>query len=188
VGQIVGQIAKREGLTVIGSVGSDEKVDFIKNELKFDEAFNYKKTSNHDALKKLASNGIDIYFENVGGEALEAALDAANLHARFIMCGMISYYNAKSKDEMYLPSNILNIVSKRIKLQGFIVGDPDFAKYAGEHRENVSRWLKDGEIVVKETVTESVDGAAAGFVGMLKGQNLGKGKLLLLRLRCRVSC
>ncbi|RPB22212.1 NAD(P)-binding protein [Terfezia boudieri ATCC MYA-4762] len=177
VGQLVGQIAKREGLKVIGSVGSDEKVDFIKNELKFDEAFNYKTISNHDALKKLAPNGIDIYFENVGGEALEAALDAANLHARFIMCGMISYYNVKSKDEMYLPSNIMDIVWKRIKLQGFIVDDPDFTKYAEEHRENVSRWLRYGEIVVKETVSEGVGDAAAGFVGMLKGQNLGKGKV-----------
>lgn len=120
VGQIVGQLAKREGLTVIGSVGSEEKAQYVKNELKFDHAFNYKTTSNTDALKRLAPNGIDIYFDNVGGEALEAALEAANTRARFIECGMISTYNVKSKDELYLPRNLIQIVSKRLLIQVFV--------------------------------------------------------------------
>jgi NADPH-dependent curcumin reductase CurA len=117
VGQIVGQLSKREGLTVIGSVGSDEKVAFVKNELGFDEAFNYKTISNGNALKKLAPNGIDIYYDNVGGEALEAALGAANNFARFVECGMISYYNAKSPEEKYKPNNLLAIVEKRLSLR-----------------------------------------------------------------------
>lgn len=117
MGQIVGQLAKREGLTVIGSVGSSEKVAYVKNELKFDEAFNYKETTNNDALKKLAPQGIDIYFDNVGGEALEAAIDAANPFARFIECGMISYYNLKNKKDMYIPRNLMSIVGKRLLLQ-----------------------------------------------------------------------
>lgn len=180
VGQIAGQLAKREGLKVIGSVGSDAKVDYIKNELKFDGAFNYKKTTNAEALKKIAPNGINIYFENVGGEALEAALDAANDHSRFIMCGMIAYYNVKSRDEMYLPANLMNIVSKRIKMEGFIVYDPDFGpKYAKEHHENVSKWLANGELIVKETVTEGVENAAEGFVALLQGKNFGKALLKL---------
>jgi NADPH-dependent curcumin reductase CurA len=128
-------------------------------------------------LAKLAPEGIDIYFENVGGEALEAALEAANNKARFIMCGMIAYYNAKSKEEMYLPANLMNIVSKRLTLQGFIVHDPEFGpKYAKEHAENVSKWLASKELIVKEWVTEGVENAAEGFVGLLKGQNFGKGK------------
>lgn len=117
MGQQVGQLAKRDGLTVIGSVGSDEKVAFVRDELKFDHAFNYKTESNGHALKRLAPQGIDIYFDNVGGEALEAAIDAANNHARFIECGMISVYNIKSRDEQYLPRNLSAIVTKRLLLQ-----------------------------------------------------------------------
>ncbi|KAF8254163.1 NAD(P)-binding protein [Wilcoxina mikolae CBS 423.85] len=178
VGQMVGQLAKREGLTVIGSVGSEEKVQFVKNELKFDHAFNYKATSNADALKKLAPKGIDIYFDNVGGEALEAAIEVANNHARFIECGMISAYNVKSKDELYLPKNLFLIVSKRLLLQGFIVGDPEFGPaYRKEHQENVSKWLSTGEIVVKESITEGIDHAAEGLVGLFSGKNFGKAVL-----------
>lgn len=90
VGQIVGQLAKHEGLTVIGSVGSDEKADYITKELGFDAATNYKKESTSDALKRLAPNGIDIYYENVGGEVLEGALDAMNTNGRIVACGMVS--------------------------------------------------------------------------------------------------
>lgn len=90
VGQIVGQLAKHEGLTVIGSVGSDEKLDYITKELGFDAATNYKKESTHDALKRLAPNGIDIYYENVGGEVLEGALEAMNTNGRIVACGMVS--------------------------------------------------------------------------------------------------
>lgn len=117
VGQLVGQIAKREGLTVIGSVGSDEKVKFATEVLKFDHVFNYKKETNAEALKRLADKGIDIYFDNVGGEALEAAIEYANPHARFIECGMISGYNVKDKKDLYVPRNLMQIVGKRLKLQ-----------------------------------------------------------------------
>jgi NADPH-dependent curcumin reductase CurA len=89
VGQVVGQVAKREGLKVIGSVGSDDKLEFITKELGFDGGFNYKKESTRDALKRLAPNGIDIYYENVGGEQLEAALEALNPFGRIVACGMV---------------------------------------------------------------------------------------------------
>lgn len=91
VGQVVGQIAKKEGLTVIGSVGSDEKLDFITKELGYDAGFNYKKEKPADALKRLAPNGIDIYYENVGGDHLEAALDNLNVFGRIVACGMVSH-------------------------------------------------------------------------------------------------
>lgn len=93
VGQIVGQLAKHEGLTVIGSVGSDEKLDFITKELGFDAATNYKKESTSDALKRLAPNGIDIYYENVGGEVLEGAIEALNTRGRIVACGMVSLFS-----------------------------------------------------------------------------------------------
>ena len=124
MGQIVGQLAKRDGLTVIGSVGSREKADFVREILGFDHAFNYKADTNHKALKELAPQGIDIYFDNVGGEALEAALEAANLHARFIECGMISVYNLKPEDKPYLPKNLSAIVTKRLLLQVRVLPQP----------------------------------------------------------------
>lgn len=117
VGAIVGQLAKREGLRVIGSVGSDEKVAFIKNELGFDEAFNYKTEPPLAALKKYAPEGIDIYFDNVGGETLAAVLESANNFARLIECGMISQYNLANREDAYGVKNLTLIVSKRLTMR-----------------------------------------------------------------------
>lgn len=121
VGSIVGQLAKREGLRVIGSAGSDEKVAFIKNELGFDEAFNYKTESPWTALRKYAPNGIDIYYDNVGGETLDAVLENANDFARLVECGMISQYNIKDKNDVYGVKNLMNVISKRLTMRvGFV--------------------------------------------------------------------
>lgn len=183
VGQIVGQLAKHEGLTVIGSVGSDEKLDFIKKELMFDEGFNYKKENSSDALARLAPNGIDIYYENVGGETLDVALAAMNNFGRIVACGMISYYNAASTDEMYGVKNLRFIVSKRLKMQGFIVGDPDTGPvYAAEHQKNVQKWIHDGTFIAKQSITKGIDNATDGLLGMLKGENFGKAVLTIAEL------
>jgi len=180
VGQLVGQLAKREGLTVIGSAGSDEKVEFVQKELKFDAAFNYKTTTSREALAKYAPQGIDIYFDNVGGEALEAALDAANQFARFIECGMISYYNVSNPAEAHWPKNLMHIVAKRLTIQGFIVFDANMGPlHAADHQKNVQKWLAEKQMVAKETITEGIDNAAEGFVGMLQGKNFGKAVLKL---------
>lgn len=136
MGQIVGQLAKRDGLTVIGSVGTDEKAKFVREELKFDHAFNYKTETNDAALKRLAPQGIDIYFDSVGGEALEAALEAANLHARFIECGMISVYNLKPEDKQYMPKNLSAIVTKRLLLQVRVLPQP-----TSVHTDSIE-WLR----------------------------------------------
>ncbi|OBT86963.1 hypothetical protein VE02_04580 [Pseudogymnoascus sp. 03VT05] len=174
VGQIVGQLAKREGLTVIGSVGSDEKLKFIKEELKFDEGFNYKNEKPGEALKRLAPNGIDIYYENVGGEHLEAAIDALNNKGRIIGCGMVAEYNLPD-DKKYHVRNLMQIVAKRLTIRGFIVGDPDMGPvYAKERDENVSKWLKDGSITTKFGIVDGIDNAAEGWLGMLQGKYLGK--------------
>jgi hypothetical protein len=174
VGQIVGQLAKHEGLTVIGSVGDDKKLDYILNELSFDGGFNYKKEKPADALARLAPNGIDIYYENVGGEQLEAAINALNTFGRIVACGMISQYNAKP-NELYPITNLMQVVAKRLTMRGFIVGDANMGpKYWQEHQKKVQAWLADGTFKAKLSVVEGIDNAVEGFLGMLKGKNFGK--------------
>ncbi|KAJ4187731.1 hypothetical protein NW767_012197 [Fusarium falciforme] len=177
VGQIVGQVAKREGLTVIGSVGSDEKLDFITKELGFDAGFNYKKESPKEALPRLAPNGIDIYFENVGGEHLEAALANMNLLGRIPVCGMISSYNTPASQQTGI-KGLMQLITKQITMQGFLVGNPKFGPaYAKEHQENLQKWLADGSVKAKLSITEGIDSAADGLIGMLEGKNFGKAVL-----------
>ncbi|KAL4947138.1 hypothetical protein BDW69DRAFT_123772 [Aspergillus filifer] len=174
VGQLVGQLCKHEGLKVIGSVGSDEKLDYILKDLGFDGGFNYKKEKPGDALARLAPNGIDIYYENVGGEHLEAALDALNNFGRVVVCGMISQYNSAP----YPIKNISYVLTKRLTMRGFIVGDAGMGdKYTKEHQENVQKWIKDGSFknLIHETV--GIDNAAEGLVGIFYGKNLGKAVL-----------
>jgi NADPH-dependent curcumin reductase CurA len=174
VGQIVGQLAKHEGLRVIGSVGSDEKLDFIIKELGFDGGFNYKKEKPADALARLAPEGIDIYYENVGGEHLEAALDAMKNFGRVVVCGLISQYNSAP----YPIKNIHNVLVKRITMRGFIVGDPDMGPiYTKEHQERVQKWIKEGSFKVLIHETEGIDNSAEGLVGIFYGKNKGKAVL-----------
>ncbi|KAF2017712.1 NADP-dependent leukotriene B4 12-hydroxydehydrogenase [Aaosphaeria arxii CBS 175.79] len=182
VGQIVGQLAKHEGLKVIGSVGDDKKLDFIVNELKFDAGFNYKKEKPADALARLAPNGIDIYYENVGGEQLEAALDAITNHGRIIACGMISQYNVVPADR-YPIKNLMHVVAKRLTMRGFIVGDDNMGpRYAKDHQEKLQKWIADGEFKTKMSITEGIDAGVDGFLGMLKGENFGKAVLEIAKL------
>ncbi|EEH15875.1 hypothetical protein PABG_05962 [Paracoccidioides brasiliensis Pb03] len=177
VGQVVGQVAKHEGLKVIGSVGSDAKLDYIVKELGFDGGFNYKKEKPHDALKRLAPNGIDIYYENVGGEHLDAAIEALNDWGRIVACGMISQYNLKPEDR-YGVKNVFMFVSKRLTMRGFIVGDHGMGdKWAKEHKEKVSQWIKDGSFKPVTAETVGIDNAAKGLVGIFRGENFGKAVL-----------
>jgi hypothetical protein len=182
VGQLVGQLAKHEGLKVIGSVGDDKKLDFILKDLGFDGGFNYKNEKPADALSKLAPNGIDIYYENVGGEQLEAALNHMNNFGRVIACGMISQYNAKP-EELYPIRNLMNVVAKRIKMQGFIVSDANMGpKYFKEHQEKLQKWIQDGSFKAVFSVTDGIDNAVDGFLGMLSGKNFGKALLQIADL------
>ncbi|KAF1944686.1 NAD(P)-binding protein [Clathrospora elynae] len=182
VGQLVGQLAKHEGLTVIGSVGDDKKLEFIEKELKFDSGFNYKKEKPADALARLAPNGIDIYYENVGGEQLEAAINAMNPFGRIIACGMISQYNL-NPTEQYPIRNLMQIVAKRITMRGFIVNDENMGpKHTKEHQEKLQKWLSEGSFKAKISVTEGIDNAVDGFIGMLEGKNFGKAVLQIADL------
>ncbi|RAL16317.1 MDR family NADP-dependent oxidoreductase [Aspergillus homomorphus CBS 101889] len=157
-----------------GAVGDDDKLRFITEELGFDAGFNYKKEKPSDALARLAPNGIDIYYENVGGEHLEAALDALNPFGRIIACGMVSQYNLKP-EEKFGVKNIMNVVGKRIRMQGFIVGDENMGpKYAKERNERVSAWLLDGSIKTKEHIATGIENGPEALVSMLRGGNHGK--------------
>ncbi|KAJ5091251.1 hypothetical protein NUU61_006121 [Penicillium alfredii] len=174
VGQIVGQLAKHEGLRVIGSVGSDDKLEYITKTLGFDGGFNYKNEKPADALARLAPEGLDIYYENVGGEHLEAALDAMKNFGRVVVCGLISQYNSAP----YPIANIHNVLVKRLTMRGFIVGDPGMGDvHTKEHQQRVQKWIKEGSFKVLIHETVGIDNAAEGLVGIFYGKNKGKAVL-----------
>ncbi len=170
VGQIVVQIAKIKGNTVIGSAGGADKVAYLKS-IGCDEVIDYKAEKNLTAaLSRVAPKGIDVYFENVGGEHMDAALAAARPFARFALCGMISQYNATG--EMYGVKNLIAAVGKSIRLEGFIVSNhfhhlPEFLK-------DMSGWIAEGKIQWKETVDEGIENAPGAFLKLFRGENTGK--------------
>jgi NADPH-dependent curcumin reductase CurA len=170
VGQLAGQIAKRAGARVVGSAGRDDKVAWLKGELGFDAAFNYKTAgSPAQALAATCQSGIDVYFDNVGGALLDAVLGTVNPHARIIACGMISQYNLTEPEGV---KNLMAIVANRVRMQGFIVSD-HFDRLP-EFLSEMSRWLKAGQILYREDVAEGLESTPAAFIRMLKGDNFGK--------------
>ncbi|CAF0771417.1 unnamed protein product [Adineta steineri] len=170
VGQLVGQFAKREGLTVIGSAGTDDKVQWLQKELRFDHAFNYKTANIKVELARF--NPLNIYFDNVGGDQLEAALDAADNFARFIECGMISLYDTSNTHGI---RNLVLVVTKRLKLEGFIILDKNNDEHFNkEFYSKIPKWIANGELKVKEDVTKGLEHAPKAIVGIFKGKNFGK--------------
>ncbi|KAF2420733.1 putative oxidoreductase [Tothia fuscella] len=178
VGQVVGELAKREGLKVIGSVGSDEKLDYIIKDLGFDGGWNYKKEDADSALNRLAPDGkIDIYYDNVGAEQLEAAINHLNNYGRIVACGMIADYN---REEKYPIRNLMQFIGKRLTMTGFIVSDPQFGgPWKEEHQTNVSKWLKDGSFKGKTHEWVGMEKAPEALIGMWRGENFGKAVLKL---------
>jgi NADPH-dependent curcumin reductase CurA len=170
VGGIAGQIAKLRGHTVIGSAGSPEKVRFVTEELGFDSAFNYRDGPVADLLSEAAPDGIDVYFDNVGGDHLEAAIGALNMHGRAALCGAISHYNATEPPAG--PRNMAQVVGKRLTLRGFIVRD--HGHLMGDFVREVGTWLSEGRIRYRETVVEGLENAPQAFIGLLRGENTGK--------------
>lgn len=171
VGSVVCQIAKLKGCRVVGSVGSQAKVDWLLDEVGIDAAFNYKTVDNLKAeLGKHCPNGIDIYFENVGGAHLEAALTHMNQYGRIPACGMISQYNATEATPG--PSNLGLIVGKRINIQGFIVSD--YRARAGEFYADMKAWIAASQIQWQETIVEGIANAPSAFIGLFTGENMGK--------------
>ncbi|EGN98194.1 hypothetical protein SERLA73DRAFT_74422 [Serpula lacrymans var. lacrymans S7.3] len=172
VGSFVIQLAKADGLNVIASAGSDEKVKFMK-EIGADVAFNYKTTPVADVLKK--EGPIDIYWDNVGGETLEAAINAASTGARLIECGMSSDYN---NNVPYHVKNLFYIIPKSLKVYGFTVSTL-LEKYVAAFYEEVPKKLASGEIKYTEDVTQGLEGAGEAILAVLKGTNTGKKVILV---------
>ena len=175
VGSVAGQLAKLRGCRVIGSVGSMAKVMFLREECGFDIAFDYKTAPVLEQLNMEAPDGIDVYFDNVGGEALEAALSVLRVHGRIIACGGISRYNEEEPQPG--PSNLFNMTTKRLTMKGLIVSD--WMNRRGDFENEVGGYFRSGKLKNKETVVEGIDQAVSAFIGLFKGQNVGKmvGKL-----------
>ena len=170
VGQIAGQIAKLQGCHVAGSAGSDDKVVYIRDELGYDAAFNYKTASSiGDALGQACPDGIDVYFENVGGAMLDAVLLKVNPYARIVACGMISQYNLEKPEGV---KNLSTMVGNKVKMQGFIVSD--YMDLKAEFMAEMSGWLAAGKVKYREDITIGIENAPTAFIGMLKGENFGK--------------
>ncbi|HET9379565.1 MAG TPA: NADP-dependent oxidoreductase [Streptomyces sp.] len=171
VGSQVGQLAKLKGASrVVGSAGSDEKVRLLVEEYGFDAAFNYKAGPVHEQLKQAAPDGVDVYFDNVGGEHLEAAIGRLNRGGRIAVCGMISVYN--DTEPTPGPRNLARLIQTRGRIEGFLVGDhydlqPQFVAEVGP-------WVASGELKYRETVFEGIENNLEAFLGVLRGDNIGK--------------
>ncbi|KAL0541212.1 hypothetical protein IC582_021253 [Cucumis melo] len=170
VGQLVGQFAKSLGCYVVGTAGTQQKIDLLKNKLGFDDAFNYKEESDlNSALKRYFPKGIDIYFENVGGKMLDAVLVNMREHGRIAVCGMISQYNLEKPEGVH---NLLNIVLQRIRVQGFEVFDY-YHRYS-EFLDAVLPLIQARKLAYVEDMAEGLDAGPAALIGLFSGHNVGK--------------
>jgi NADPH-dependent curcumin reductase CurA len=176
IGGLAGQFARLLGASrVIGSAGSDEKVAHVTGELGFDAAFNYRKESVRSQLRALAPDGIDVYFDNVGGDHLEAAIGNMRTRGRVAMCGAVSQYNATTPDPG--PRNLALVITRRLTLRGYIILD-HFDRMPG-FLEQAALWFREGRIHAPETIVEGIENAPSAFLGLLRGDNTGK---MLVRL------
>ncbi|MBW8484862.1 NADP-dependent oxidoreductase [Actinomadura parmotrematis] len=176
VGIIAGRVARHLGAArVVGSAGGPEKARRLTEEFGYDAAVDYRRGDLEGQLAAAAPDGVDVYFDNVGGDHLRAAIAAANTGGRFAMCGAVSAYNADKP--VPGPDNLFLIVGKRLTLRGFIVGDHN--DLAEEYARLAAGWLADGSLSYEETVVEGIDSAVGAFTGMLRGANTGK---MLVRL------
>jgi NADPH-dependent curcumin reductase CurA len=171
VGAVVCQIGKIKGCRVVGSAGSKEKVAWLLEEAGIDAAFNYKEVNNlRKELGKHCPNGLDIYFESVGGKHLEAALEHMNNFGRIVLCGAISQYNATAPPQG--PRNLYLAIGKRLTLRGFI--GSDYNDQLPQFYADMARWIKEGRMKWKETILEGIENAPKAFIGLFNGKNFGK--------------
>jgi NADPH-dependent curcumin reductase CurA len=176
VGSMVGQIARLKGASfVVGSAGGPAKTSWLLDEAGFNAAVDYKATPIRKGLTDVAPEGIDVYFDNVGGDHLEAAIAAMRLRGRIAICGMISVYNNTATTPG--PQNMPMIIGKRLTLRGFIVSD--HADLRPQFEAEVGQWLADGRILWRETLVDGIDNAVNGFRDLMAGANTGK---MLIRL------
>lgn len=169
VGSVVGQLARIRGCRAVGIAGGPDKCRYVVEELGFEACVDYKAGRVAEDLQKAAPNGIDVCFENVGGEIFDTALGLLNPFSRIALCGLVSQYNVT---EPYGMKNIHCLLTNRVNLKGFIVFDHLELWPAARH--DLTRWVKDGRIKYRETIARGIENAPAAFIGMLKGKNLGK--------------
>ncbi|GAB4337929.1 MAG: NADP-dependent oxidoreductase [Dehalococcoidia bacterium] len=170
VGSVAGQIAKIAGCRVVGSAGNDAKVAWLLEELGFDAAFNYRDVDLEAALSETCPEGVDVYFDNVGGETLQAALNHMNPFGRIAACGMISQYN--NAEPQPGPNNLPLIVRNRLTMRGFIISDHGDRR--ADFERDMTTWLREGRVKNRETVVEGIENAVPAFLGLLRGENIGK--------------
>jgi len=173
VGSVAAQIAKIKGCHVVGSTGDDAKAAWLRDEVGLDAVINYKAQPIKKALEEATPKGLDVYFDNVGGEHLEAALRRMNTLGRIPVCGFISGYNSGHSNV----GNLSNIIYSRVMLRGFVA--PDFMHLYADFQRDMAGWLKDGKVKYQETVREGIAAAPDALIGLMAGQNAGK---MLVRL------
>ncbi|MBI5284888.1 MAG: NADP-dependent oxidoreductase [Chloroflexi bacterium] len=171
VGSVAVQVAKILGCFVIGSTGSDEKCRWLRDDLGIDAAINYKKEPIREALKERAANGIDVYFDNVGGDHLDAALLRMNELGRIAVCGMISAYN-DATDISALVTVLPAIIHRRVTVRGFV--EADLLHLRERFLADMTRWLREDRLKYMETIYDGIEKAPAALIGMLNGANTGK--------------
>jgi len=170
VGQLVGQFAKLMGCYVVGSAGNKQKIDLLKHKLGFDDAFNYKEEHDLDvALKRYFPDGIDIYFDNVGGDMLDAVLGNMKVHGRIAVCGMIAQSGVQSEQGI---KNLYQLVPKRISMKGFL--QSDYLHLYSKFLESTINFIKEGKLVYIEDIAEGLENAPSALVGLFHGKNVGK--------------
>ena len=168
VGSVVAQIAKIKGCYVVGSTGSADKAKWLKDEVGLDAVIDYKETPIRQALEAATPKGIDVYFDNVGGDHLEAALRRMNTLGRVPVCGFISGYNSGHSNV----SNLSNIIYSRVMLRGFV--GTDFMHLYGDFQRDMAGWLKDGKVKYQETILDGIANAPTALIGLMEGKNSGK--------------
>jgi len=171
VGSTAGQIAKLNGARVVGFTGSDEKVEFIEEELGFDVGINYATTDDYRAaLADAAPDGVDAYFDNVGGEITDAVFTQLNVDARVGICGQIALYNATETPTG--PRKLMQLIETRATVEGFLISD--FSERFDQSIPQLGEWVATGELQYRETVTEGLENAPDAFLGLFEGENIGK--------------
>ena len=170
VGGLVGQIAKIKGCRVVGIAGGSEKCKFLVDELGFDAAIDYKNENVKKALKETCPKGVDVYFDNVGGDILNDVLTQINLHARIVICGAISQYNTTT--EVKGPSNYLSLLVNRARMEGIVVFD-NIKEYPTAMRE-IAGWIESGDMTVKDHIVEGIETFPDTLMMLFKGENFGK--------------
>lgn len=181
VGSVVGQIAKIKGCRVVGTAGTDEKIAYLLDELGFDAAFNYKNVTDYYAeLEKLFPDGIDVYFDNVGGRITDAVFPNLRVKGRVVICGQISQYNLEKAETG--PRFLWNMITKRARIEGFLVFE--FAERHAAALAQMAEWMQHGKLKYRETIAEGgIEKAPAAFISMLKGGNIGKQLVKIADLR-----